>query len=285
MGKSATIFKDIGKACNDLLTKDFKVGKTTVEVKSNTPSGVTLTPLATKSGDKVSGELKAKYAFTPALTGEMVFGTSGSVTGNIEMADALTSGLTLTAECERAAPGKQALLGSANLIAEFKQEAFTTKLSYDHYKNDVLANATFALGDITLGSSVDYCTRLGAVQKYAAVGQYVHPDFTATVKCNDAKGAKTMTATYMHKVSADMLLGVSLAKPLTTPDVGIEFGCSYKLDKDTTVKGKVDSDGILYTSYKQQLSPLTCMTLCAQVDTVNRSDNKHKFRLALNITP
>lgn len=29
-----------GKACNDLLTKDYKVGKTIVEVKSKTPSGV-----------------------------------------------------------------------------------------------------------------------------------------------------------------------------------------------------------------------------------------------------
>ena len=46
MGKSCTVFKDIGKACNDLLTKDFKVGKTTVELKSKTASGVVraLTP-------------------------------------------------------------------------------------------------------------------------------------------------------------------------------------------------------------------------------------------------
>ena len=33
--------------CADLLSKDYKVGKTTVEVKSKTPSGVTFTPLAT----------------------------------------------------------------------------------------------------------------------------------------------------------------------------------------------------------------------------------------------
>ena len=40
MPKTCTVFKDIGKACNDLLTKDFKVGKTTVELKSTTSSGV-----------------------------------------------------------------------------------------------------------------------------------------------------------------------------------------------------------------------------------------------------
>jgi len=58
-----------------------------------------------------------------------------------------------------------------------------------------------------------------------------------------------------------------------------------KLDKDTTVKGKVDSAGILSGSYKQKISPLTTMTLAAQVDAVNLADNKHKFGLALNITP
>ena len=78
---------------------------------------------------------------------------------------------------------------------------------------------------------------------------------------------------------------VRAAKPLSKPDVAIEFGTAYKLDKDTTVKAKVDSEGILCTSYKQKISALTTMTLAAQVDTVNLSDNKHKFGLALNITP
>ena len=55
--------------------------------------------------------------------------------------------------------------------------------------------------------------------------------------------------------------------------------------QETTVKAKVDSDGILCTSYKQKVSALTTMTLAAQVDTVNLADNKHKFGLALNITP
>ena len=41
MGKACTVYKDIGKLANDLLTKDFKqVGKTTVEIESKTASGV-----------------------------------------------------------------------------------------------------------------------------------------------------------------------------------------------------------------------------------------------------
>ena len=41
MGKACTVYKDIGKLANDLLTKDLKqVGKTTVEIESKTASGV-----------------------------------------------------------------------------------------------------------------------------------------------------------------------------------------------------------------------------------------------------
>ena len=80
-------------------------------------------------------------------------------------------------------------------------------------------------------------------------------------------------------------MGGELSKASDKTDVSIAFGCMYKLDKDTTVKAKVDSEGILCTSYKQKISPLTTMTLAAQVDTVNLGDNKHKFGLQLNITP
>lgn len=127
-----------GKACNDLLTKDYKVGKTTVEVKSKTPSGVTFTPTATKSGDSVSGTLKAAYNFLPWVSGEATFGTNGSVSMSCDATDALMKGMVLTAECERAAAGKPGFLASLNLISEYKSELLSCKASYDYYKADLL---------------------------------------------------------------------------------------------------------------------------------------------------
>lgn len=88
---------------------------------------------------------------------------------------------------------------------------------------------------------------------------------------------------YYHKVSPDMQVGAELTH-IPGKDIGLAFGCQYKLDKDTTVKGKVDAEGILYASYKQKVSNLTTMTLASQIDTVNLSENKHKFGMILNIT-
>lgn len=280
MGKTATVFKDIGKACNDLLSKDFKVGKTEVEFKSKTPSGVTFTPKAIKSGDKLDGSLAAKYNLMPWLMGEATFGTSGSISANIEAADALSNGVMLSTECERSGSGK---MTQGNLIVDCKQEQFTCKASYDYYKSDLLASASTVYGALTCGVDCAYNVQKAAVVKYAAACQLVQPDFTVSSKVSEVKGAKTVSCGYFHNVSKLMQVAVNLSKPLAKPDVDIDFGCLYKLDKDTIVKGKAESTGLLSCSYKQKISAVTTMTLAAQVDVVNLAANKHKFGLQLNL--
>merc|ERR1719352_2228384 len=56
---------------------------------------------------------------------------------------------------------------------------------------------------------------------------------------------------YTQKVSPAMQVGTSITKAMKKDTVGLAFGCIYKMDKDTTVKAKVDAAGILSCSYKQ----------------------------------
>jgi len=133
-------------------------------------------------------------------------------------------------------------------------------------------------------ADADYSTSKGALTKYGAACQFVQPDFSIAAKLAVAAGkSSTYSGTYYHKVSSDMQVGTELTHT-SGKDVGLAFGCMYKLDKDTTVKGKVDADGMLYGSYKQVLSPIATMTLAAQIDTVNLSENKHKFGMVVNLT-
>merc|ERR1711920_37920 len=284
MGKTATPFKDIGKACSDLLSKDYKVGKNTVEVKTKTANGVTFTPLATKSGDSMGGNLATKYVFPGGVSTEATVATSGIVSSTIE-ATGLAKGLTVTLDCET---GKTALLTSGKATLDYKQEAFTAKCSYDYCKGDAAAAVTAAYGPVTMGGSADYSVSKAAMTKYAAALQWDASDFAITTKYSEALAkadSKTYEGSYFHKVSSAMQVGTELKK-VQKKDVGLAFGCLYKLDKDTTVKGKVDADGILSASYKQKISPITTLTLAATVDTACLSESsKHKFGMALNITP
>jgi len=48
----------------------------------------------------------------------------------------------------------------------------------------------------------------------------------------------------------------------------------------------VDADGMLSASYKHKLSNISTLTLATVIDTVHLAESsKHKFGLALNLTP
>jgi len=282
MGKGATAFKDIGKACSDLLTKDYKVGKSTVEVKSKTSNGVTFTPSATKSGEKVSGSLAAKYIFGGGIESEVTLNTTGVVSATVEGSP--VKDITVTFDCERPEPSKPGLLSSAKCTVDCKKDAFTAKAAYEAYGGVLACAGSYAYDALTLGCSADYSTTKGALSKYGAACQFVQPDFSVILKLAASVGkSPTYTGMYYHKVSGDMQVGSELTHT-SGKDVGLAFGYQYKLDKDTTVKGKVDKDGQLYASYKQKLSAISTMTLAAQIDTINLSANKHKFGMVLNVT-
>jgi len=282
MGKTATAFKDIGKACSDLLSKDYTVGKSTVEVKSKTSNGVTFTPSGTKSGEKFSGNLAAEYSFAGGILAEAKLLTTGVVESKLEGSP--MKDLKVTLECATAAGKSKTMLSSGKCTLDYKKEAYTAKTVYDVYGSALSCAGSCVYDALTLGCSADYSIAKSALTKYGTACQFVQPDFSIIAKLAGAVGkSPTYTGMYYHKVSSDMQVGAELTHA-TGKDVGLAFGCMYKLDKDTTVKGKVDADGMLYSSYKQKLSPIATMTLAAQIDTVNLSENKHKFGMVLNVT-
>jgi len=294
MGKACTVYKDIGKLANDLLTKDFKqVGKTTVEIESKTASGVTFTPKADKEDKKgktvVSGELKAAYMILPWLEGIGTFTTAGGMSSEFKATDLLMKGLLITAECEKAmADGDKPAKGffaKANMILEYKTDLMTCKTSFDYIKKDLLASCSTVYGAFTCGADCSL-SPAGKLKKGALAFQCVLPEYTVSGKYEmDPAKSDAVSCSLYHKVSPLMQVGVAVKKPLSAAAFGVDFGCQYKLDKDTTVKSKVDADGKLSLAYKQKISSLTTMTLAAEINAVNLQASDHKFGLALNITP
>ena len=283
------VFKDLGKLANDLLTKDYKLGKSTVEVKTKTANNVTFTPSATKQDNAVQGKLVANAPLPADATLELTLQTEGTVAATIEAADSILKNLTLSVDCETAKPGKAGLLGVGKATAEYKHDLFASKASYDYYKGDATACATTAYKAFTFGASADYSVPKSGLTKYAAACQFGAPEFTVCGKLSESIGkadGAVYSFSYFHKISPKMQVSSEVVKASKKSDIALAFGCAYKLDKDLTVKGKVDSDGILSGSYKQKLSPISTLTLAMAVDTVNLSESsKHKFGLVLNITP
>jgi len=55
--------QDVGKSSSDLLSKDFPLGATSLEVKTKAPSGVAFTVRGSKdaASNAINGDLEAKY--------------------------------------------------------------------------------------------------------------------------------------------------------------------------------------------------------------------------------
>jgi len=292
MGKAATAFKDIGKACSDLLSKDFKVDETTIEVKSNASNGTAFTSKTTKSAanNSVSGSLVGKKKFGNAQT-EATVKTDGALALQVEMAE-LAAGLKLTLDCETPKAGKPGALAVAKCTADYCSEMLTSKCFFVYYaaadKPDLCTAFSTAYQAFTLGCAADFSVAKRTLAKMGAACEYVADDFSLMFKYTDTLGktdAKVYSCSYFHNVSKDMQVGTEMVKDMSKNEVAMSLGCAYKLDKDTTVKAKVDTEGKLSTSYKQKISAITTMILSSKVDTVNLSDNNHKFGLALNLTP
>ena len=101
------------------------------------------------------------------------------------------------------------------------------------------ASGTFS--GVTLGAECGYSTTKSALSKYAAACQYVQPDFTVSAKMAEVMKTpgSVFSGAYYHKVSSEMQVGAEIKKAASKSDVDLAFGCLYKLDKSTTVKGKV----------------------------------------------
>jgi len=276
-------FKDLGKKCSDLLSKDFKVGENKVEVKTKTANGVTFTPVATKKGDKFDGSLAAKYGF-PFATAEATLKTSGVVETSIETTK-LAPGVTATLDVSTSSAS---LLASGKATVDYKHDLFGLKATYDWIKGDAGCSLSTATMGVSLGCDAAYSMSKSALTKYAAAAEYAQKDYTLAAKLTEAVGkpnGSTYESSYFHSVSSALQVGTEMKKA-GDKDVALAFGCMYKLDKATTVKGKVDADGILSASYKSVLSPISTLTIAAQIDTVNLSQSsKHKMGFALNLTP
>ena len=134
------------------------------------------------------------------------------------------------------------------------------------------ACATGTFSGLTAGAECGFNTAKSVLTKYTAACQYVQPDFTVVAKMCAAlaplhrppsqqprprpsphapsprarprvslapkASALDFTGSYYHKVSGEMQVGADITKKASKSDVDLGFGCLYKLDKTTTVKGK-----------------------------------------------
>eukprot|EP00283_Hemiselmis_rufescens_P006060 CAMPEP_0173434370 /NCGR_PEP_ID=MMETSP1357-20121228/12703_1 /TAXON_ID=77926 /ORGANISM="Hemiselmis rufescens, Strain PCC563" /LENGTH=273 /DNA_ID=CAMNT_0014399211 /DNA_START=33 /DNA_END=854 /DNA_ORIENTATION=- len=264
-------FGDIGKAGNNLLGDDYKYeGK--CEVKTKLESGVNIKSTFTRSekDGSIGAVLELKKAVSIVdVTGKLDH--KGDATLTVENST-LVPKLKLKADV--AANGS-----STKVSADYAHDALMTCSSLDLNKSVIAINSSFATNGITVGASTSFAYGKGKWATPAVAAMYDGSNFQLAANVENV--GEKINVTYHQSVSKDVALALNLAQ-VDKKGVSLSLGSSYKIDKDSTVKAKVDSTGVLSAVYQQKIRPKMTLKVSGQVNTTKLTqENAHKIGVAL----
>lgn len=277
-------YADVIKGAKDLLSKTFNYN-TKVEVKSNTSNGVTFTS-ETVLAKPASSFLKAEFAAGSFKVDKLQVGTDKKVTGEFSLAEAFpNTKLSFKATDGSRASGADAI--TASLGAEYRAPNVVATVDVDALKYGVDTTVCASRNNVLLGSSAKFAMADGfKVADFGGLVGYKTKEYTFAVQAE--KKCSVLTAAFYQTVSPVTTLAAVAKFPAafkaSAADAEIEAGLAYKADANTTITGKVGSNGRVAFSYAQQVSALTKLTLATEINAANVSGDDHKFGLALNIT-
>lgn len=266
-------WKDLGKSSNDLLGKDFPFQGASLEVKTNTPSGVTfkVTGNRDSKSEAINGDIEAKWSDRKhGLTVTEAWTTANMLRTQVELENQIAQGLKLDVNTtlfpEKGA--KSALLG-----AIYKQSGFHTRASLDLFKGPTFtADTVLGRDGFLVGAEAAYNVTEGNVTRYAAAVGYNAPEYAITL--HGLNNLKTFTASYYHRVSSDVEAGAKAVydSKNTHGGVALEVGAKAYLDEAAFVKAKINNIGVIALGYTQTLRPGVKASFGLALDTQKLND-------------
>ncbi|KAH9465021.1 hypothetical protein PSHT_08696 [Puccinia striiformis] len=296
-------FKDLGKAANDLLGKDYPISGTNLEVKTKAPnnvvfkvrvkkfdlcrssacilfrpstqftirSGLTLSPPTVaglrdgKSG-VIAGDLEAKYLLPKyGLTFTPTWSTSNLVKAQFELDNKIAKGLKLDLATSMN-PVSNAK--NAALTATYKQPGLHTRTLVDLFRGPSFTlDAVIGRDGFLVGGDATYDVQKAAISKYNAIVGYSAPEYAITL--HGLSNLSTFHASYYHKVNRDVEAGAKAIydSKSSSKNISLEVGTRAYLDNASFIKAKINNTGILGLGYTQALRPGVKVSFGLALDT------------------
>jgi len=292
----ATFFKDLNKRLSDLLTKDFPSEKqeNKFEWKGTTSTGATLeTNFVQRKDGSITGTFIPKYVFKPwgtTVTGEI--NTKKEVKVEAAVADKLAPGLKTILTANQKGEESFATLG-----IDYKHELGSLNITGDYGKpsgSNLTAAAVVGYNNFSLGAKADYflgITQDSDLKEFQANLTYASGEFDfqafGRIRSLGEEDKQELGGTYFHKVNNDLSVGTEVVFDVsnhTTNKPKLTFGTQYRLEADTLLKGKFDTDGKLGLSYQQQFSRNAKLTISGTVDANNLAKNSSTFGFTLSLS-
>ena len=177
---------------------------------------------------------------------------------------------------------------SANLAGGQKiKDISTPVISGDYRQKDVVASvsvhgssidaaAVAEIGDAQIGLSTTYNADSGKLAEPSLAARYNGGKYVVSAVSNGLKGDDVL-ATYSQSINDKL----DVAGSFSTNGNKFAVGGAYKVDADSDLRGKINSDGVLNLGYSRQVTKGASINAGFEVDT--NDVDKRKFGLSLKL--
>jgi len=279
---SPPTYGDLGKSAKDVMGKGYHFGLLKLDVKSKTASGVEFTSGGSSNLDsgKVTGSLETKYKFKEhGVTFTEKWNTDNNLSTTIDIQDQLVKGLKLTFDSSFS---PQTGAKSGKLKGEYKHDTFSANADVDLNLGGPVINASAVVGHNgwLAGYEMAFDSAKSKLTKNNFGLGYSTADFALHTSVNDGQ---VFGGSVFQKVSPQLETGVTLGWTAQSNATNLGIGCKYVLDRDTSLRAKVNNSSQIGLGYQQKLRPGVTMTLSTLIDGRNFNQGGHKIGLALEM--
>jgi len=275
---SPPTFGDLGKQSRDVFGKGFNFGVVKLDVKTKTESGIEFNSSGSSVLDsgKVSGNLETKYKVKDlGLTFTEKWTTDNSLATTLDVQDKLAKGLKLTLDTNFApATGAK----SGKIKAEYKHDVAAVEADLDLALSSVNASGVVAYNNWLAGYQTSFDIGKSVITKNNFGIGYTAPDFVLHTSVNN--GTDFGGSVY-QKVNGNLEAGIALGWSSANANTNFALGSKYVLDKDSSVRAKVNNKCEVGLGYQQKLRDGVTVTLSALVNGGALGQGGHKVGMAL----
>lgn len=276
------MYGDMGKAARDVFGKGFHFGVMKLEVKTKTSSGVEFTTGANSNTEngKVAANLETKYKCPQyGLTFTEKWNTDNNLNTVVDVQDQIVKGLKLSLDSTFS---PQTGANAGKVKAELKQDAFAANCDMNLDMAGPLVNASLALGHNgwLAGYQMAFDSAKSKLTKNNFALGYTAKDFQVHLNVNDGQ---VFGGSIYQKINPELETGVNVGWTSASNATNFGVGCKYILDKEASVRAKVNNFSQIGLGYQQKLRPGVNLTLSTLIDGKNFNQGGHKVGLALEL--
>jgi len=275
-------FGDLGKTAKKLLTDDY-TSETKVKIVTVADSAAGATYTIDTAQNSLTGALGGELSIKGKLFNQLVnskLHSSGKVSTEVTMDKLGVDGLKL-------------ILNAVTGVG--LPNAASTKVEYVHKHVavtgllDILAGpvATLAIATghagLTIGAETQVNLQSSVLNKYDVALSYADSKSSEITLSLLNKAGMVKTA-YSHAVNKNVSVAGEVVYNLKDQSKLLTMGASMALDEVTTVKAKINTDGLVGVAYIAKIRPGTTLSLCSALN-VKELDKGQKLGMQLAYEP